>query len=287
MLHWIATSYFFFLAILISSQFLLILTTNSSLEPKIDLLVHFTRYLARTHLKETITTILENNNIHNEINPIGGIYEAKYTDFIKIRLDEKDQSVAKQILKELPDFKAFSLDRKVKWEPKNDVTNERMMPYDYKFLTNLTEELNLPHYWNQGIKGQGVKIAIFDTGISDVYKKSNQKNIKKVNNWSDEQYANGMDFNGHGTFVTSIITNSNKECPGIAPDAELFIFKVFTKNEETSYSWFLEAFNFCIVEKVDLISFSMGSTNFIEKAFVEKVFANFGLISLTDRSKKL
>jgi len=118
MLHWIATSYFFFLAILISSQFLLILTTNSSLEPKIDLLVHFTRYLARTHLKETITTILENNNIHNEINPIGGIYEAKYTDFIKIRLDEKDQSVAKQILKELPDFKAFSLDRKVKWEPK-------------------------------------------------------------------------------------------------------------------------------------------------------------------------
>ena len=79
-----------------------------------------------------------------------------------------------------------------------------MMPYDYKFLTNLTEELNLPYYWNQGIKGQGVKIAIFDTGISDVYKTSNAKNIKRINNWSDEQYANGMDFNGHGTFVTSV-----------------------------------------------------------------------------------
>ena len=49
-----------------------------------------------------------------------------------------------------------------------------------------------------------VKIAVFDTGISDVYKSSNAKNIKKVNNWSDEQYANGMDFSGHGTFITSV-----------------------------------------------------------------------------------
>ena len=35
---------------------------------------------------------------------------------------------------------------------------------------------------------------------------------------------------GHGTFVAGVIA-SNKECLGFAPDADLFIFRVFTNNQ--------------------------------------------------------
>ncbi len=43
---------------------------------------------------------------------------------------------------------------------------------------------------------------------------------------------------GHGLFVAGVI-GSNKECLGIAPDAQLHIFKVFTNNHVWIYSVFL------------------------------------------------
>ena len=35
---------------------------------------------------------------------------------------------------------------------------------------------------------------------------------------------------GHGTFVAGVIA-SQKECLGFAPDADLYIFRVFTSNQ--------------------------------------------------------
>ena len=35
---------------------------------------------------------------------------------------------------------------------------------------------------------------------------------------------------GHGTFVAGVIA-SQKECLGFAPDADLFVFRVFTSNQ--------------------------------------------------------
>ena len=47
---------------------------------------------------------------------------------------------------------------------------------------------------------------------------------------------------GHGTFVAGVIA-SNKECLGFAPDADLFIFRVFTNNQVCC----LEDFSFCYI----------------------------------------
>lgn len=38
----------------------------------------------------------------------------------------------------------------------------------------------------------------------------------------------GLDKNGHGTFVAGILSSSNEDCLGIAPDAEIYILKLFT-----------------------------------------------------------
>ena len=32
--------------------------------------------------------------------------------------------------------------------------------------------------------------------------------------------------------MTSIINSVNKDCPGLAPDAEVYVFKIFDKNSE-------------------------------------------------------
>jgi membrane-bound transcription factor site-1 protease len=50
----------------------------------------------------------------------------------------------------------------------------------------------------------------------------------------------------HGTFMASVIGSQNPDCLGIAPEAELFILKVFNKDQESYTEWFLEAFNYAL-----------------------------------------
>lgn len=72
----------------------------------------------------------------------------------------------------------------------------------------------------------GVKVAIFDTGLSKSH--PHFKKIKERTNWTNEKtYDDGL---GHGTFVAGVIA-SYKECLGFAPDSELHIFRVFTNNQ--------------------------------------------------------
>ena len=76
---------------------------------------------------------------------------------------------------------------------------------------------------------------------------------------------------GHGSFVASVIASSDVFCPGIAPDVELLIFKVFNRNKVSRTSWFLDAFNYAMFQKVDIINLSIGGPDFEDKLFVEKV----------------
>ncbi|KAI5693349.1 hypothetical protein M8J75_014215 [Diaphorina citri] len=63
-----------------------------------------------------------------------------------------------------------------------------------------------------------------------------------------------------------------KRCLGFAPDAELHIFRVFT-NQQVSYtSWFLDAFNYAILKKMDVLNLSIGGPDFMDFPFVDKVW---------------
>lgn len=81
--------------------------------------------------------------------------------------------------------------------------------------------------WNSGFTGQGVKVAIFDTGLPE--RNSYFKHIKEQTNWTNEKMM--KDSLGHGTFVAGVIGSTFAECPGLAPDSELYIFRVFTNNQ--------------------------------------------------------
>lgn len=102
--------------------------------------------------------------------------------------------------------------------------------------------------WNKGFKGNGVCVAILDTGCDYTHKDLKGKVVGGYNFTSDYDGdpKNYMDNNGHGTHVAGIIGARGKTVQGIAPKAELFILKVLDKNGKGSRENIIKAINYCI-----------------------------------------
>lgn len=133
--------------------------------------------------------------------------------------------------------------------------------------TEITKLLKADHLWKQGITGAGVKVAVFDTGLSKSHK--HFKKVKERTNWTNEKtFDDGV---GHGTFVAGLI-GSSSECLGFAPDAELHIYRVFTNSQSSFTSWFLDAFNYAILKRINVLNLSIGGPDFMDKPFVDKVW---------------
>ena len=131
----------------------------------------------------------------------------------------------------------------------------------------ITSILQADVLWEMGVTGHGVRVAIFDTGLSKSH--PHFKRIKERTNWTNEKTLE--DGLGHGTFVAGVIASS-KECLGFAPDAELHIYRVFTNNQVSYTSWFLDAFNFAIMKKIHVLNLSIGGPDFMDQPFVDKVW---------------
>ena len=114
--------------------------------------------------------------------------------------------------------------------------------------------------------GKGVRVAVFDTGLPQNH--PHFKRVRDRSNWTDEKSLD--DGLGHGTFVAGVIASSS-ECLGFAPDADLYIFRVFTNNQVSYTSWFLDAFNYAILKRIDVLNLSIGGPDFLDQPFVDKV----------------
>lgn len=130
----------------------------------------------------------------------------------------------------------------------------------------ITTLLKADALWRMGITGKGIKVAVFDTGLSKTH--PHFKRVKERTNWTNEKLLD--DGVSHGTFVAGLIASS-KECLGFAPDAELYIFRVFTNNQVSYTSWFLDAFNYAIHKGINVLNLSIGGPDFLDRPFVEKV----------------
>ncbi|XP_045191862.2 membrane-bound transcription factor site-1 protease-like [Mercenaria mercenaria] len=123
--------------------------------------------------------------------------------------------------------------------------------------------------WNMGYTGEGVKVAVFDTGLSESHPHFKPGRVKDRTNWTHEKTLD--DGLGHGTFVAGVIA-SHKECLGFAPDADIYVFRVFTNNQVSYTSWFLDAFNYAILKKINVLNLSIGGPDFMDHPFVDKVW---------------
>ena len=71
-----------------------------------------------------------------------------------------------------------------------------------------------------------VQVAIFDTGLAKDH--SHFRRVMDQTDWTDEKTLE--DGLGHGTFVAGVIASSS-DCMGFAPDADLYICRVFTNSQ--------------------------------------------------------
>lgn len=105
------------------------------------------------------------------------------------------------------------------------------------------------------IKGDQIKIAVLDTGISeqpDLNVKGGVSFIEGNNSYEDD--------NGHGTHVAGTIAalDNGAGVVGVAPNANIYAVKVLDNQGKGSYSQVIQGVEWAIQNDMDIISMSFG-----------------------------
>ncbi|KAL2607535.1 hypothetical protein R1flu_026108 [Riccia fluitans] len=135
--------------------------------------------------------------------------------------------------------------------------------------SQITSMFEAEKLWAKGYTGGKVKMAVFDTGVRPDH--PHFRNIKERTNWTNEKDTLNDNL-GHGTFVAGVISSQDPQCLGFAPDAEIYAFRVFTDAQVSYTSWFLDAFNYAIARKMNVLNLSIGGPDYLDSPFVEKVW---------------
>lgn len=131
-------------------------------------------------------------------------------------------------------------------------------------LERIPDGINIigaPKFWEKGRKGEGIVIAIIDTGC-DINHPDLKDRITGIKNFTNDDGGKAgivTDNVGHGTHVAGIIAGSENGSGiiGVAPLAKLLILKALTK-DGGKYLWVTNAVNYAVSQKVNIISMSLG-----------------------------
>ena len=135
-------------------------------------------------------------------------------------------------------------------------------------------------YNDLSYRGENVKVAVLDTGVSFC----NGKTVSGGINILDSENGYGDD-NGHGTSMANIIT-------AIAPEVDIYSVKVLDSNGEGYYSDIIEGINWSIENDIDIICMSFGAYDysyFLEEAIDNAFNSDITLIAASgnDSAEKM
>ncbi len=119
------------------------------------------------------------------------------------------------------------------------------------------KRVNAAGAWNT-TAGQGVKVAIVDTGM-DFTHPDLAPNYK--GGWNAiVSTASPMDDQGHGTHVSGTIgaVRDSNGVVGVAPKADLYAVKVLDKNGSGQYSWVVAGIEWAVMNGMNVINMSLG-----------------------------
>ncbi|PHB12093.1 serine protease [Bacillus wiedmannii] len=124
--------------------------------------------------------------------------------------------------------------------------------------------IQAPQFWENGNYGQGVTIAVVDTGC-DVNHPDLRDRIIDGRNFTDDDNGavdNYKDYNGHGTHVAGTIAASKNDSGvvGVAPKANLLILKVLNRHGSGKPEWIVRAIEYAIQQNVHIITMSLSTT---------------------------
>jgi len=138
------------------------------------------------------------------------------------------------------------------------------LPYTEGNNWNL-EDINVSPMWESGVYGDGVTVAVLDSGI-DVDESLSASVISAESCVSGEVSSNGGDITGHGTYVAKIIASQwgEKTLAGIAPNVKIKGYKCFRKVDgkaRASSADIVSAINKAVADGCRILNMSFGSAS--------------------------
>nr|WP_329035111.1 S8 family serine peptidase [Streptomyces sp. NBC_00178] len=128
-------------------------------------------------------------------------------------------------------------------------------------LDRSTAQINAPTAWKAGYAGQGVKVAVLDTG-ADAAHPDLAGRIVRAKDFSGS--GNTGDHFGHGTHVASIVGGSGAASGGtrrgVAPKADLLIGKVLDDNGYGEESGIIAGMEWATDEHARVVNMSLGGS---------------------------
>ncbi len=136
--------------------------------------------------------------------------------------------------------------------------------FDPLYLRNYSyqKHINVDESWSQGLDGDGVKIAVIDTGS-----RATSQDVDILRSYGEP------DTHGHGTIVTNIIAakhNSYKQA-GIAPGAEIITINASDGDGKFDQLDLAQAIRIAIDEQVDIINISVVGNSGLNVEFWESL----------------
>lgn len=151
----------------------------------------------------------------------------------------------------------------------------KLLPFTIQSVVDQTNEtpegvqlVQAPSLWEGSDQGEGIVIAVIDTGIDTSHPDLKDRIIAGRNFTSDYNGDSEVfeDNNGHGTHVSGTIAASlnNDGVVGVAPRAQILSLKALTGQGSGQYDWIIDAINYAVAwrgpneERVRVISMSLG-----------------------------
>ncbi|KAM0269816.1 hypothetical protein ACHAQH_009653 [Verticillium albo-atrum] len=117
--------------------------------------------------------------------------------------------------------------------------------------------------------GAGQRVCVIDSGV-DVNHPALQGRVAGGKNLVDGSDSL-EDCSGHGTFVTSVIVADHKDFHGVAPDAEVYMYKIFGCSSGTSTDLVLKGLLAADADNCDIVSMSVGSNTGYRYAVTSRI----------------
>jgi len=127
-------------------------------------------------------------------------------------------------------------------------------PYPIQPLLNDSVPLlHVPPLWDAGLRGEGVRIAIVDTGINATHPDLHDRIVAHADHTGTAE----RDDVGHGTHVAGIAAGAGAVYRGVAPAASLVIAKVLTAQGGTEDA-VLAGMSWASRQNVQVMNLSLG-----------------------------
>ncbi|CAD5113191.1 DgyrCDS2379 [Dimorphilus gyrociliatus] len=240
-----------------------------------ELLVTFNGFYTKSVRRQHIISALRNiNEFKFGIKPHLNDLKTILSDFDVVSFDSQNLTQVQKVKNTLTRYSAIktvTAHKKIVQSLK-DTSERDAQRHPLRWtgpVGHITNVVGANELWSAGITGKGVKVAIFDTGLAAYHSHFKTNCISERTDWTSD--GSLEDNVGHGTFVAGVIASSSPQCPGLAPDAKLYIYRVFTSRQISYTSWFLDAFNHAISRKIRVLNLSIGGPDFMDAPFLDKV----------------